>query len=154
MERVYISKIDLGFCYLKITGDDRAVLEISRENSDFSVEENEITALAAKEIGEYLIHIRTEFSFPMEYRGTPFRRQVWDALRQIPFGQTVSYGELAAAIGKPKAARAVGQAVGSNPFLIVVPCHRVLGKDGSLTGFSAGMDLKKFLLELEGIGWR
>ena len=72
MERVYISKIDLGFCYLKITGDDRAVLEISRENSDFSVEENEITALAAKEIGEYLIYIRTEFSFPMEYRGTHF----------------------------------------------------------------------------------
>ncbi len=89
----------------------------------------------------------------MELHGTPFQLQVWDALRTIPYGSAVSYSDIAAQIGKPKAVRAVGQAVGRNPCLIAIPCHRVLGKNGRLTGFSAGMDVKKQLLSLERISY-
>ncbi len=85
----------------------------------------------------------------MELAGTAFQREVWGALVDIPFGTTVSYGEVAAKIGRPKAVRAVGQAVGKNPCMIAVPCHRVIGKDGSLTGFSAGLEWKRYLLGLE-----
>jgi len=80
---------------------------------------------------------------------TPFRRAVWEATRSIPYGETRSYEWIAQRIGKPKAARAVGQALKSNPFPIIVPCHRVIGKDGSLTGFSCGIDVKKRLLDME-----
>ncbi|HEY0513475.1 MAG TPA: MGMT family protein, partial [Thermoanaerobaculia bacterium] len=82
--------------------------------------------------------------------GTPFERSVWDELRRIPFGETRSYGEIAQAIGRPGAARAVGRANGANPIPIVVPCHRVIGSDGSLTGFGGGLEAKSRLLEIEG----
>ena len=90
-----------------------------------------------------------DFLPPFRLDGTDFQKQVWTALLQIPYGTTVSYGEVAEMIGRPKAVRAVGQAVGKNPCLIVVPCHRVMGKNGSLTGFSAGLELKRYLLGLE-----
>lgn len=93
---------------------------------------------------------RTAFDLDVAPEGTPFQQRVWEALRQIPHGQTRSYGELAAALGSPGAARAVGRANGANPIAIVIPCHRVIGADGSLTGFAAGTDLKRALLQLEG----
>ncbi len=91
----------------------------------------------------------TDFDLPLEMSGSTFQLRVWNALREIPYGETVSYGELARRVGRPGAARAVGLANGSNPIAIVVPCHRVIGADGSLTGYGGGMDRKRRLLELE-----
>lgn len=92
------------------------------------------------------------FDLPLSPTGTPFQLSVWDALRGIPYGETRSYGELARALGKPDASRAVGLANGSNPIGIVIPCHRVIGKSGALTGFGGGLAAKQHLLALEGIG--
>jgi methylated-DNA-[protein]-cysteine S-methyltransferase len=89
------------------------------------------------------------FDIPLLLSGTPFRRAVWNSLLSIPYGQTVSYCQIAAKIGRPRAARAVGQAVHHNPFAILVPCHRVLGKKGALTGYAGGLDRKQALLKLE-----
>ena len=97
----------------------------------------------------YFAGERFKFQFPLAPTGTEFRLKVWGALQRIPYGQTTSYGELATRIGNPKASRAVGAAIGSNPLPIVVPCHRVIGKSGSLTGFGGGLSAKKMLLELE-----
>ena len=90
------------------------------------------------------------FRLPLAPTGTPFQLAVWQLLREIPYGQTVSYGELARRLGQAEAARAVGLANGSNPLPIIVPCHRVIGADGSLTGFGGGLPIKRALLELEG----
>jgi len=90
-----------------------------------------------------------EFDLKLEMRGTAFQRSCWEALRRIPYGQTISYLQLAEKIGNPKAVRAVGLANGANPIPIIVPCHRVIGSDGSLTGFGGGMENKRKLLELE-----
>ncbi len=104
---------------------------------------------SAEELLDYFAGTRTSFDLPLAPRGTPFQQQVWAALRTIPYGETRSYGELAAAIGRPKSARAVGAANGRNPLSIVIPCHRVVGADGSLTGFAGGVDTKRQLLDLE-----
>lgn len=103
----------------------------------------------AAELVEYFQGKRSSFTAPLDLRGTPFQLAVWNALRDIPFGETRSYSEIAHRIGKPSAVRAVGAAIGANPALILVPCHRVIGKDGSLTGFREGLDLKRRLLQLE-----
>jgi methylated-DNA-[protein]-cysteine S-methyltransferase len=105
----------------------------------------------SEELGEYFAGERTEFTVPLAPHGTEFQRRVWDALLTIPYGETRSYGEIARQIGEPgwEAARAVGAANGRNPISIVVPCHRVIGADGSLVGYGGGLDRKKFLLGLE-----
>lgn len=104
---------------------------------------------------EYFDGTRTHFDLPFFYRGTSFQESIWRALQNIPYVETCSYSDIAQRINNPKAVRAVGGAIGANPILIIVPCHRVLGKDGSLTGFSAGIELKKVLLEVEGIrNWK
>ena len=108
-----------------------------------------LSDLAAEEINEYLSGRRREFTFPYELRGTEFQLAVWRQLLKIPYGQTRSYGEIAAAVGKPRAARAVGMANNKNPLFIVVPCHRVIGADSSLVGYGGGLDLKARLLEIE-----
>jgi len=105
----------------------------------------------ASGIETYFAGKPVRFDFPIQPRGTVFQQEVWDALRTVPFGETVSYGELAKAIQRPKAMRAVGQAVGANPWIIVVPCHRVLASGGKLGGFSAGLERKKALLKIEGL---
>lgn len=91
-----------------------------------------------------------KFKIPLDLRGTSFQRRVWDLLCDIPWGETRSYGQIAKSLGRPKAARAVGRAVGTNPVSIVVPCHRVIGSDGTLTGYGGGLDRKEALLKLEG----
>jgi methylated-DNA-[protein]-cysteine S-methyltransferase len=106
-------------------------------------------ASAAAQLDAYFAGQLTEFDLPLAPAGTPFQRQVWAALQQIPYGTTVSYGELADKLGKPNASRAVGLANGRNPIAIVIPCHRVIGADGSLTGYGGGLDRKRFLLDLE-----
>lgn len=109
---------------------------------------------AVKELREYFLGKRKRFTVKIDMsRGTPFQQKVWRELQRIPFGKVVSYGDIARRIGKPRSARAVGQAVGSNPFGIVVPCHRVIASDGSIGGWSGGggMAGKRALLKLEGV---
>ena len=104
------------------------------------------------QLSEYFAGHRTQFDLPLKPRGTQFQMRVWQALREIPFGQTRSYMDLARAIGSPEAIRAVGAANGKNPLSIIVPCHRVIGADGSLTGFAGGLQVKAALLALEANG--
>jgi methylated-DNA-[protein]-cysteine S-methyltransferase len=104
---------------------------------------------AERQLAEYFSGERIQFDLPLEPCGSEFQKRVWQALREIPFGQTRSYLDLAKAVGSSKAARAVGAANGKNPLSIVVPCHRVVGADGSLTGFAGGLDTKAALLALE-----
>ena len=104
---------------------------------------------AIAQLEEYFAGERTTFSLPLAPRGTAFQEQVWSALQGIPYGETRTYGQLAAAIGRPTASRAVGLANGRNPLSIVVPCHRVIGADGSLTGYGGGLEGKRALLDLE-----
>lgn len=105
---------------------------------------------AAAQLREYWEGRSTRFTFSLDLRGTEFQRAVWKALAQIPYGQTRTYGEVARAIGSPGAAQAVGRAVGANPVALFIPCHRVIGADGSMTGFAAGIDTKEWLLRHEG----
>jgi methylated-DNA-[protein]-cysteine S-methyltransferase len=105
---------------------------------------------AAAQLDEYFARKRIAFDLPLRPSGTEFQKRVWDALREIPCGQTMSYGELATLLGDANASRAVGLANGRNPIAIIIPCHRVIGADGSLTGFGGGLERKRFLLEMEG----
>jgi methylated-DNA-[protein]-cysteine S-methyltransferase len=104
---------------------------------------------AERQLNEYLAGERTSFDLPTVAAGGDFRRRVWERLERIPYGRTVTYGEIAAELGSPSLARKVGGAVAHNPLSIVVPCHRVLCKGGSLAGYAGGLDRKRFLLELE-----
>ena len=104
---------------------------------------------ARKQLDEYFAGKRRDFELPLAAEGTPFQRKVWKALCTIPFAATVSYGEIARKVGKPQASRAVGGANNRNPIGIIVPCHRVIGADGSLTGYGGGMKRKQWLLEHE-----
>jgi methylated-DNA-[protein]-cysteine S-methyltransferase len=105
---------------------------------------------AERELAEYLDGKRKTFCVPLDPAGTPFQSKVWKALEKIPFGQTRSYGEIARQIGSANAVRAVGAAIGRNPISVMVPCHRVIGASGALTGFAGGLDIKARLLALEG----
>lgn len=104
---------------------------------------------AARQLEEYFAGQRKEFSLPLAPKGTEFQLRVWQALLQIPYGETRSYGELAAMVGNPKACRAVGGANHRNPLSILIPCHRVVGTGGSLIGYAGGLSVKEFLLKLE-----
>ncbi len=112
---------------------------------------NDATRRAAAQLREYFAGTRRAFNLPLAPEGTDFQRAVWAALTEVPWGETTSYAALARAVGRPGAARAVGGAVGANPLLILIPCHRVLRIDGALGGFSAGLDAKRILLAREGI---
>lgn len=103
----------------------------------------------ARQLSEYFSGKRREFSLPLSPKGTEFQLRVWRALETIPYGETRSYGDMARLIGSPKACRAVGMANHRNPISIIVPCHRVVGANGSLTGYGGGLDAKRFLLDLE-----
>jgi methylated-DNA-[protein]-cysteine S-methyltransferase len=102
-----------------------------------------------EQLQEYFDGARMCFDLPLDIEGTPFQLAVWNELKRIPYGETRTYGEIARCLGKPGAARAVGMANHDNPLAIVIPCHRVVGSDGSLTGYAGGLDLKKKLLEIE-----
>ena len=110
---------------------------------------NEVEKQVKLQLDEYFSGTRKRFQAALQLAGTPFQVKVWQALLEIPYGKTESYGELAVRIGHPKALRAVGGALNRNPIAIIVPCHRVIGADGKLTGFAGGLDTKKYLLELE-----
>ena len=108
-----------------------------------------VLAKAADQLDEYFEGKRKDFDLPLDLRGTEFQVAAWQSLAQIPYGETATYGEQAASLGRPKAVRAIGAANGRNPVSIILPCHRVVGANGSLTGFAAGLDAKRFLLDLE-----
>ena len=110
---------------------------------------DELFVDAAQQLAEYFDGKRRAFDLPLQPDATPFQAQVLKALQRVPYGETRSYGELARAIGRPKAARAVGTANGNNPLPIVIPCHRVVGSNGALTGFGGGLPTKRYLLDLE-----
>ena len=111
---------------------------------------NAILDMTRAQLDEYFSGTRKQFDLPLAPQGTPFQTEVWQTLATIPYGETISYAHLAQRVGKPTAMRAVGAANGRNPLPIVLPCHRVIGADGSLTGFGGGLPTKQFLLELEG----
>ena len=115
-------------------------------------EDDATLTAAAAELREYFAGRRTSFTVPLHPAGTPFQHAVWDAVAAIPYGETSSYAELAQQIGRPTAVRAVGAAIGRNPLTVVVPCHRVIGSGGALTGYAGGLDRKRTLLSLEAKG--
>ena len=156
-----IAETDIGPCMV-ITGP-AGVREIRLREADPERSASEVHAVrdddGLRAMAEALAGLvdgsRTEFPFPVDLdRGTPFQRTVWTELRRIERGETVTYGELAARIGRPGAARAVGGAVGANPVPIVVPCHRVLAAGDKLGGNSGGLEVKRHLLRVEGVAWR
>jgi methylated-DNA-[protein]-cysteine S-methyltransferase len=110
-----------------------------------------VLAACAEQLTGYFAGKRRRFELPLAGRGTPFQQSVWDALADIPYGELRSYRDIARTIGNPAAVRAVGAANGRNPLPIVVPCHRVIGSNGTLTGFAGGLEVKRFLLQLEGM---
>lgn len=117
--------------------------------AEVSAEADPVLAESARQLREYLAGERVEFDLPTAASGDAFQERVWAMLNEIPFGQTTTYGELAERLGDSSLARMVGRAVGHNPLSIVVPCHRVVGKDGKLTGYAGGLERKQFLLALE-----
>ena len=130
--------------------EDGALLAISTCRSCVGVcLETALIKEAHRQLCEYLKGERKEFDLPLNPKGTDFQKRVWKALCEIPYGETRSYKQIAETIGNPKAVRAVGMANHRNPLLIVVPCHRVIGADGKLVGYAAGIDKKAFLLRLE-----
>jgi methylated-DNA-[protein]-cysteine S-methyltransferase len=150
--------IDSPVGKLKLVASEKGLVAILWENDKPSrvrlealVEDggHAILLETERQLGEYFAGRRKTFSVPLDMRGTSFQKNVWDALLAIPFGETKSYGQLAAQLGNAKAMRAVGAANGRNPISIIVPCHRVIGSSGKLTGFAGGLETKARLLDLE-----
>lgn len=139
---VVLEEDGVGLCRL-------ALEEPSRFRPEVALGETPLLAEAARQLDAYFAGKRRSFDLPLSLQGTPFQKEVWQALLTIPYGQTCCYGDIAAKVGRPKASRAVGMANHNNPVIIIVPCHRVVGKDGSLTGYGGGLDVKQYLLELE-----
>ncbi|RAP26119.1 Methylated-DNA--protein-cysteine methyltransferase [Brevibacillus laterosporus] len=149
---LYIAATGKGLCY--VGSQNKPFEELShwverRFSNGVLVHDDEKLQLYATELIEYFQGARKRFSIPFDFYGTPFQLAVWYALCGIPYGQTQSYSDIATHIQKPSSVRAVGAAIGANPVLITVPCHRVIGKNGSLTGYRGGLDMKTKLLQLE-----
>lgn len=138
------------FDCLKIGYEDNAVTLLMRTSEPARDEgRTALSDAVFQQVTEYLNGLRREFDFPYSLHGTEFQRKVWRALCAIPYGETRTYGEIAAAVGNPMACRAVGMANHCNPILIAVPCHRVIGANGKLMGYGSGLDMKRSLLQLE-----
>jgi methylated-DNA-[protein]-cysteine S-methyltransferase len=156
MATSYFTEMPSAIGPLTIVGDGDAVTRIHMHDQRHqaplppgAVRDDAALAEPRRQLDEYLAGERNAFDLPLRPHGSPFQLAVWEALCQIPYGETISYGELADRVGRPGAARAVGLANGRNPIAIVVPCHRVIGASGSLTGYGGGLERKRFLLELE-----
>ena len=118
-------------------------------NAGYTEMTSEIIEETRRQLDEYFRHERQAFDIPLLTAGTEFQKSVWNSLMEIPYGQTITYGELATLLGKPAAVRAVANANGANAISIIIPCHRVIGSNNTLTGYGGGLEAKKFLLELE-----
>ena len=135
---------------VRLTEADGSIIRIElTDDADASAMPTLLQYVAAEQIMAFLEGKRQQLDFPIRMVGTPFQQRVWHALQQIPYGTTRTYGEIATAIGNPRASRAVGMACNKNPLLLIVPCHRVVGVNGKLVGFAYGTDAKRWLLELE-----
>jgi len=153
---VFYTTIESPVGALLLAGESNALRRVSFENGkrttpvqpDWKLDKEPFSEVI-RQLQAYFRGELKEFDLPLAMEGTEFQLRVWNALRAIPYGETISYARLAERIGNPKAVRAVGLANGSNPIPIIVPCHRVIGSDGSLTGFGGGLSTKKMLLELE-----
>lgn len=144
--RLFLAASDAGLHALEFPDNRHPV----RRDDDWQPGDHAALRHARKQLDEYFAGKRRDFDLPLAPRGTDFQRNVWLSLARIPYGETVSYAQLASRVGKPTATRAVGAANGRNPLPIVLPCHRVIGADGALTGFGGGLPTKQFLLKLEG----
>lgn len=145
----YMSQLHTPTGYLRFYANETAVTEIKFYDDSSSENANEISALAKTQMQEYLAGTRHAFDLPLAPKGTEFQMRVWDQLLHVAYGQTASYLDIAKALNKPTACRAVGAANGKNPIAIVIPCHRVIGANGKLTGYAGGLPRKSFLLSLE-----
>ena len=149
---VWVASTQRGVCKLSlgVEGEEAFGHWISSSAGPGPREEPEALIGAVSQLREYLSGRRQAFDLPLDMRGTAFQRAVWNRVGHIPYGETTTYGAIAHLIGNPKASRAVGAAVGANPVPIIVPCHRVIGANGALTGFGGGLEVKEALLRLEG----
>lgn len=143
-------RVETPLVLLAVRAAEECVREIRFHASVARPPHGHFETLVAAELTEYARGRRKVFSVPVAPEGTAFELRVWDHLRDIPYGETRSYGSIATSLGDPRGARAVGLANARNPIPIIIPCHRVIGADGTLTGFGGGLDLKRRLLELEG----
>jgi methylated-DNA-[protein]-cysteine S-methyltransferase len=143
-----------------VTADDNGITHVDFVGAKYTkpvqpgwVEDPKAPALAAcrKQLDEYFAGTRTDFDLPLAPQGSEFQQRVWQEIARVPFGETITYGELAKRAGTPGHARAAGAATGRNPVGVVIPCHRIVGSDGSLTGYAGGLERKRGLLELEGV---
>ena len=135
---------------IRLEYEDGAVTALKNAGADVKADApNELTELVFRQLDEYFVGTRRTFDFPYRLHGTPFQQKVWAALRDIPYGETRSYKDIAEAIGRPKAFRAVGMANHANPIFIAIPCHRGIGASGSLVGYRGGLEMTKARLELE-----
>lgn len=134
---------------VSITEEDGAIVGVEFSGGEETEIASPLLKKAFEELEEYFAGARRTFDLPLRPRGTPFQRAVWDALLEIPYGQTRSYKDIALAVGRPKAYRAVGMANNRNPISVFIPCHRVIGAGGQLVGYGGGLDKKRYLLDLE-----
>ena len=153
MERKYMCS-PLGLLMLEAEQDAVVKIAFAREKSLPETAPSPLLGKTERQLLAYFAGERRDFTLPVRLQGTPFQQKVWTALGEIPYGKTCTYGELAARIACPGGARAVGMALNKNPLVIVCPCHRVIGADGTLTGFGGGLEIKRKLLLLEGAVFR
>jgi methylated-DNA-[protein]-cysteine S-methyltransferase len=152
--QMHIAATSKGLCYVNSPHASIRLLAdwAAKHYPSYSlVQDDDRMSTYADQLKEYFQGVRREFTLPLDLQGTSFQQSVWDTLLAMSHGETQAYSEIAEAVGKPKAVRAVGAAIGANPVLIVVPCHRVIGKKGALTGYRGGNNAKTGLLRLEGI---
>ena len=141
--------VDAPIGRIWIYASETAILAVSFVQKDYSFKSNELTGRAKQQLLEYFEGTRKTFDLPLEFIGTEFQKKVWLELNRIPYGEVETYKDVACKIDNSKAVRAVGGACNRNPFMIVVPCHRVVGSNQSLTGYACGLGVKKYLLDLE-----
>ena len=149
MEKIFFYETPVG--KLCIGEEDGVIVRTtwSKIPAEYILEETELILQCKMQLDEYFRGERKTFDLPLAPKGTDFQKKVWNVLQKIPYGETRTYGEIAAAVGNPKAARAVGMANNKNPIGIIIPCHRVVGANGKLVGYAGGMDKKEWLLQLE-----
>ena len=149
MEKIFFYETPVG--KLCIGEEDGVIVRTtwSKIPTEYILEETELILQCKMQLDEYFRGERKTFDLPLAPKGTDFQKKVWNALQKIPYGETKTYGEIAAAVGNPKAARAVGMANNKNPIGIIIPCHRVVGANGKLVGYAGGMDKKEWLLQIE-----
>lgn len=147
---MYINYIDTPVGLMEIQATRRGIARLNFvESQDRATNANELCAYCKRQLQKYYDGKRQAFDLPMDQQGTDFQRSIWMQLKRIPFGRTVSYRDIVNAINNPRAVRAVGAANGKNPIPIIVPCHRVIGSNGSLTGYAGGLERKAWLLQHE-----